>query len=342
MTGSQPFSERVGGHLRLADHRLRTSDPGSSRRRYAVCRMTMTNIAPVDSFYIGFFHGEDTIVIPYIYDHDIRCQPDITRYGKGGLSHWVRSSGKPYVYASDDGALLSRTIPFGNVDEESQDAVVVPLRDPDTHEVTGLMSVQSLRPNAFGPEVVKAAMWLAEALMLAQARDRHVGSGEASLYTDHPELNSAIAGDSRERLAQITDQLETANRRSADIAAAIESLGDEQLHRQASTLRALLEQIQSDIAEWMLAAPSEAGPAPDNRLHADLTPRELEIATLIATDQLTNNEIAQTLQISLKTVKTHVGNVLSKLGVSQRSAIVFAMAEVLAMPPAEITPKGRS
>ena len=61
---------------------------------------------------------------------------------------------------------------------------------------------------------------------------------------------------------------------------------------------------------------------------------------MIATEQLTNAQIAKELGISLKTVKTHVGSVLGKLGVGQRSAIVFAMADLLATSPAE--PRKRS
>src|SRR5699024_6324001 len=45
-------------------------------------------------------------------------------------------------------------------------------------------------------------------------------------------------------------------------------------------------------------------------LHEDLTRRELEVLRLIA-DGLSNQEIAEELYITLKTVKTHVSNILS-------------------------------
>lgn len=59
-------------------------------------------------------------------------------------------------------------------------------------------------------------------------------------------------------------------------------------------------------------------------LHDDLTNRELEVLHLIA-DGLSNQEIADALFITLKTVKTHVSNILSKLEVSDRTqATIYA------------------
>ncbi len=60
------------------------------------------------------------------------------------------------------------------------------------------------------------------------------------------------------------------------------------------------------------------------KLHDDLTSRELEVLHLIA-DGLSNQEIADQLFITLKTVKTHVSNILSKLEVSDRTqATIYA------------------
>jgi NarL family two-component system response regulator LiaR len=57
----------------------------------------------------------------------------------------------------------------------------------------------------------------------------------------------------------------------------------------------------------------------------DLTARELEVLRQIALGR-SNKEIADTLSISDETVKTHVGNVLSKLQVENRAqAIVQAL-----------------
>ena len=64
-------------------------------------------------------------------------------------------------------------------------------------------------------------------------------------------------------------------------------------------------------------------------LHEDLTKRELEVLSLI-TEGLSNQEIAERLFITIKTVKTHVSNILSKLEVSDRTqATIYAFKHEL-------------
>jgi two-component system, NarL family, response regulator LiaR len=64
--------------------------------------------------------------------------------------------------------------------------------------------------------------------------------------------------------------------------------------------------------------------------HEELTNRELEIL-LLMTQGKTNQEIADELFIALKTVKTHVSNILSKLGVQDRTqAVIYAFKHGLA------------
>ena len=58
----------------------------------------------------------------------------------------------------------------------------------------------------------------------------------------------------------------------------------------------------------------------------NLTRREIEILTHIAAG-LTNKEIADRLFISLNTVKTHVGNIFKKIGVSNRVQAILWVAE---------------
>ncbi|EMR06164.1 Response regulator protein vraR [Bhargavaea cecembensis DSE10] len=64
--------------------------------------------------------------------------------------------------------------------------------------------------------------------------------------------------------------------------------------------------------------------------HDELTAREMEILLLIAKGK-TNQDISDELFIALKTVKTHVSNILSKLGVDDRTqAAVYAYQNGLA------------
>jgi DNA-binding NarL/FixJ family response regulator len=59
----------------------------------------------------------------------------------------------------------------------------------------------------------------------------------------------------------------------------------------------------------------------------ELTPRQLEIARLIA-DDLTNRQIAARLFLSERTVETHITNMLNKLGLNSRVQLSRWIAEL--------------
>jgi len=61
------------------------------------------------------------------------------------------------------------------------------------------------------------------------------------------------------------------------------------------------------------------------RYISDLTPRERQVAELIARGY-TNPQIAAELTITRETTKTHVSNILSKLGVSSRTEVRSVIA----------------
>jgi NarL family two-component system response regulator LiaR len=94
--------------------------------------------------------------------------------------------------------------------------------------------------------------------------------------------------------------------------------------RAASAGQALLDPAAAARLVDTLAATEE----PLERL----TPREREVLVLIGRG-FPNKRIAQELRVSEKTVKTHVGHVLAKLGVSDRTqAAVVAVRAGLAGP----------
>lgn len=67
----------------------------------------------------------------------------------------------------------------------------------------------------------------------------------------------------------------------------------------------------------------------ERQLHKELTERELEILLQLAQGK-TNQEIAEELFIAIKTVKTHVSNLLSKLEVNDRTqAVIYAFQHEL-------------
>jgi DNA-binding NarL/FixJ family response regulator len=98
--------------------------------------------------------------------------------------------------------------------------------------------------------------------------------------------------------------------------------------------RDLASAIRSVHAGHVLLAPEVAAallaPAAGPDRAAALTARETEVLAEIARGR-SNREIARTLSLAEKTVKTHVSNVLMKLGVADRTqAAIFAVRHGLA------------
>jgi DNA-binding NarL/FixJ family response regulator len=109
----------------------------------------------------------------------------------------------------------------------------------------------------------------------------------------------------------------------ADLEAAIRNVhrGDAGLHPRIAA-RLLRE----------LSQPAKQGAGP-------LTPREQEVLALLAEGR-SNREIARSLVVSEKTVKTHVSNILAKLGLADRTqAALYAVRAGLTGRPADDGPR---
>ena len=90
------------------------------------------------------------------------------------------------------------------------------------------------------------------------------------------------------------------------------------------------------IAHFINTAPIACARDSAALLEAKLTDREIEVLGLVGRG-LSNDEIAQHLTISVKTVKTHISNLLSKLAARDRAQLVIA-----AYDAGLVTPRNRS
>jgi DNA-binding NarL/FixJ family response regulator len=92
--------------------------------------------------------------------------------------------------------------------------------------------------------------------------------------------------------------------------------------------------LDAGVARRLMASLRTPPEAPPDDPFAALSQREHEILRLIA-EGCANKEIARRLVISERTARTHVSNILRKLGLSSRTqAALLAVREGLAAPPA--------
>jgi non-specific serine/threonine protein kinase len=113
--------------------------------------------------------------------------------------------------------------------------------------------------------------------------------------------------------------------------AACRALGDAEFTRLWDAgYRMRPEDVQADFDRTLADDDAPAGNVAVREATHGLSSREVEVVRLLA-DGLTNQEIADTLFVSLRTAATHVDHILTKLGVRSRTAAVaFAIRNGLA------------
>ena len=110
------------------------------------------------------------------------------------------------------------------------------------------------------------------------------------------------------------------NARPAQLAEAVRSVAEGDALLAPEMTRAVLERAVLGAPAPQVAAPEPSLP----REVESLTERELEVLDLMA-QGLSNDEIAARLFLGRATIKTHVSNLLAKLGLRDRvQAVVFA------------------
>lgn len=84
----------------------------------------------------------------------------------------------------------------------------------------------------------------------------------------------------------------------------------------------LFTAVRESGAQFIAGTAAAAAAPATKAVPSILTEREAEVFKLVATNHR-NKEIAQKLYISENTVKTHVSNILKKLGLSDRSQLIW-------------------
>jgi DNA-binding NarL/FixJ family response regulator len=178
---------------------------------------------------------------------------------------------------------------------------------------------------------------IGQAGSLAEAREILDGADVAVVDLDLPDGNGAeLIGELHAANPQGMALILTASADRGAYARAVEAGAAGVLHKSAR-IKDIIDAVRRLEAGEALLSPNEVGEllqlagqqrAQDQeaqRAIESLTPRELEVLRALA-EGLSDKEIAERLYLGLGTVRSHVVNILKKLGVHSRlQALVFAI-----------------
>jgi DNA-binding NarL/FixJ family response regulator len=166
--------------------------------------------------------------------------------------------------------------------------------------------------------------------VIAQAED---GNEAIELYRTHrpdvvlldlrmPNRNGIETIGAMRREFGVVRVLVLSNYGSGDEVAAALQAGASGFIGKDTALAALLEAIRK-VSAGDQVVPAEVARRLASRITSQLSARELEVLTLLGRG-LSNKEIGSALNVVESTVKVHVTNILSKLGVADRTQAVLA------------------
>ncbi|MCC7052926.1 MAG: AAA family ATPase [Gemmatimonadaceae bacterium] len=191
------------------------------------------------------------------------------------------------------------------------------LRTHDFDRVEGLMSRLRLQSTALGHRLGLA--WATAAEALVARMKHHAPDAAARLLAAADELDAVPfifhGARMRRNAAQVLEL-------DGDVAGAVREL--RRAHDVFVRLGAELELrgVRTQLRGLGVRLP----PRTTTEGAATLTGRELEIARAVAR-RMSNKEIGTTLDISSRTVSTHLSNIYAKLGVDSRGALADALRE---------------
>lgn len=288
---------------------------------YQLARMTAEKIAPMDSFYVGFFCPGQMIVFPYNYDVQEYDDPEAYPYAADGLASWALNQRRRYLYQDDDGERMYRGHTFGDTERLSADCLLVPIFEGGraNARVTGVMSMLSYESGVYGEPAAVALSWVAQGLAVAIEREeqdvarRRNLEGMGGWSPDSPP--DTVIDRALEKLASIRRRAQSLHdlvpAGASDLALAVEALCEE------------CQSSQTEIVELLYGS----GVASPNPLHR-LTQQETKLVERLIEGfnqtrrGYSTRELAAKMVLSEGTVKVHIRNTMRKLGVATRKGAV--------------------
>ncbi|WP_212753746.1 helix-turn-helix transcriptional regulator [Nakamurella aerolata] len=316
------LSPEVTRLLRNADQRLRATHGIGTL--YPTTLDCARSLAQVDSFYIGLYTDNEMLALVYLVDLGQVLSPDVVPIRPGSIPAWIRAGGSGYRYGHDQGASFRPVINFGDVTADSADVMFAPIRSADSAAPLGVLCALSYQADAFAEDDLLAFTVLARIFGRDYRRTHPLPAADDPLYRAYPELlpddPRAVMLEAASRVAQAMNLCSALIAKGAPAAT-------------SAGLREVVE-VCAEASQLLLTGSVDQPAVPVSAAAGvRLTTREAEVAELIVREGASNSTIASRLTISEKTVKAHVGSILRKCGVTQRSGIAPVLQGLTTQDP---------
>ncbi|MDR3711040.1 MAG: LuxR C-terminal-related transcriptional regulator [Capsulimonadaceae bacterium] len=283
---------------------------------------------PVDSCYLCMW-DEDSKMLRFTYNYDVEATwgvdfPCVAPLGNGPSSYVVRNK-TSYVLNSPDRSVQDAGMTFGDTCRTSASALHVPVAADtglDNLLILGVFSVQSYTANAYDSQDLRFVEWLGRSAGQAMLSKRRSAVHEATT-AEIKQLKDEL---SVREISLVNSFITLFREIDVAINALIES-PPATCHMVKESLTALAkisQRVQAKATCLRFSTPGIRQAEYD--FEARLTERERELLPYFASG-MTYKEIGSHLNISVNTVKFHLGNILTHLGIQSRSQIPMRLSE---------------
>lgn len=283
---------------------------------HALCAgLTLT-----DAFNVAFWSEKDqTLHYPYNFDEGVMDAPVIWSLGDGPTS-WVIRCKKTLVLTPDEKPPFQRSVYWGRNQRPSVSSVHLPMRGRNGGSdplIVGVVAIHAYSRIRYTPDIVSTLEWLANRAGLTYHTQMALAEAEQAVAESALRLRD-LQQSKTEMCNQVAHLLHDLSTTAHQIAEDLQSSSNPQAPK-AFNLARRLYSAQAEVTMHPAGVQSrQSGYGHLETQTERFTPAEMGVVQGLL-DGCSNKEIADSLHLSVATVKFHLHSIYQKLGTTSRA-----------------------